>query len=30
MRSESLDSYSALGNTIHSGDTIKSVETFQN
>ena len=30
MHSKSLDSYSALGNTIDSGDTIKSAETFQN
>ena len=29
MHSESLDSYSVLGNTIHSADTIKSAETFQ-
>ena len=30
MHSESLDFNSALGNTIHSADTIKSAEIFQN
>ena len=29
MHSESLDFNSALGNTIHSADTIKSAEIFQ-
>ena len=30
MQSESRYSYTAPGNTIHSADTIKSAETFQN
>ena len=30
MHSESLDLYSAFGNTIHSADTLKSAEAFQN
>ena len=30
MHSESLDFDSAFGNTIHSADTLKSAEAFQN